>query len=167
MAGQTSYSLGAASPAFAGQLGDSGPFRVGTYSNGQGSAIPAGILVKLSADNTVTYLGGSTDQVAGVVLNQFARNPNDLTSTNAIQSGDACAVLEEGEVWLLAEEALAVTDKVYVRHTTGTGTQLGAVRNDSDTNTCRRLSGARIILGCSAAGPVLVYFSAAADASNL
>lgn len=165
--GQSTYSLGPSAAAFAGQLGDSGPHRIEAYVNGSGAQLPAGIAVVLSATDTVTTMNATGDQIAGFVLNQFARDPDDLTGTNAIQIGDDLNVLAEGAVWALAEEAMAVTDKVYVRFDSGTGTQMGAVRNDTDSATCRRLSGARVLRACSAAGPVLIYFSAAADASNL
>lgn len=171
MAGQTSYTFGAATPAFAGQLGDSGPSRTSSYLNDQGAQLPAGIFVALTADGKAKLPVLSTDQIAGCVINQFARNAGDsaltLTGTNVIAIGDNMSLLEEGAVWVLAEQAMAVTDKVFVRYAAGTGTQLGAVRKDADTATARRLSGARVLHATSAAGPCLVYFSASADASNL
>lgn len=165
--GQSTYSLGPSAAAFAGQLGDSGPHRIETYLNDSGAQLPAGIAVVLSATDKVTLMDATGDQIAGFVLNQVARNPDSLTGTNAIQIGDDLDVVAEGAVWALAEEAMAVTDKVYVRFDAGTGTQMGAIRNDADTATCRRLSGARVLRACSAAGPCLIYFSAAVDASNL
>lgn len=168
MAGQTSYSLGPAAPAFAGQKTGSGPSQVGTYVNDEGADLPAGVFVWLSAGGEAKLPTTATQQLAGVVLNQFARDPNDLTGTNAIGDGDSMAVLEEGDVWVLAEEAMAVTDKVYVRYDTGAGgSQKGAIRNDADTSTARRVTGARVRFATTAAGPCLISFSAAADASNL
>jgi hypothetical protein len=165
--GQSSYSVGPQAALPVGSLGDTGPRRVGTYLNDQGAQLPAGIFLAFTAEGKAKLPTASTDQIAGGVLNQYARNPDSLTGTNAVQIGDDMDLIEEGAFWALAEEAMAVTDKVYVRHTTGTGTQLGAIRNDTDTNTARRLSGCRVLRACTAAGPVLVYFSAAADASNL
>lgn len=165
---QSSYTLGPANAAFAGQKTESGPSQVGTYANNQGADIPAGVFVALTGDAQVTLPTTATVQLAGVVMNQFARDPNDLTGTNAVKAGASCAVLEFGDIWVLSEQAMAVTDKVFVRYAAGAGgTQLGAIRKDADTLTARRTSGARVRIGSSAAGPCLISFSAAADASNL
>lgn len=165
---QSSYTQGPATAAFPGQKTNSGASTVATYTNGQGVDIPAGVLVSLTSDNTVQLPSTATQQLAGVVLNQFARDPNDMTLTNAVKAGYSCAVLENGDVWVTAEQAMAVTDKVFVRYAAGAGgTQLGAIRKDIDTASARRASGARVRVGCSGAGPCLISFSAAADASNL
>lgn len=164
---QTSYSRSLGAAAFAGQLGDAGPHRIDSYVNDEGSDIPAGILVTHKGEGTIDLVDGSTDKLAGAVLNSFARNPDDLTGTAAITAGDTCNVLSEGAVWLLGEEAMAVGDAVYVRHAAGTGTQLGAVRNDADTASCRQVKGARVLKASTAAGPVLVYLSVSADTATL
>jgi len=164
---QTSYSRELSAAAFAGQLGDSGPHRIDSYVNDEGSDIPAGILVTHKAEGTIDLVDSGTDKLAGAVLNTFARNPDGLTGTAAVTAGDTCNVLSEGAVWLLGEEAMAINDAVYVRHAAGTGTQLGAVRNDADSASCRQVKGARVLKASTGAGPVLVYLSVSVDTATL
>lgn len=164
---QTSYSR-TQTTAFAGQLGDAGPHRISGFVNDQGADIPAGCFVSLKAEGTCDLPAGATEILAGIVLNSFARDPDNLTGTAAVQAGDVAPVLEEGAAWVRCEEAMAVTDNVFVRHAAGAGgSVLGLVRNDADTASARRVTGARVLIPATAAGICLVYFSAAADASNL
>jgi len=44
-----------------------------------------------------------------------------------------------------AEEAVAPGDTVYVRFAAGTGSTIGAIRNDADSTTCAALDGARVL----------------------
>lgn len=125
--------------AFAGQPGDSGPKRDSSSTNTTGSAIPAGIFVAQAATAGELKLPDSaTAKLLGVVLNSFARNPGDasvsLSGTAAIVSGGQANVRELGSVYMLSETSMAVTDKVYVRHTAnGAGKlQAGAIRNTLD-----------------------------------
>lgn len=165
---QTSYSDSIAA-AFAGQKGDG---RVEAWLNSEASDVPAGILVEIDSEGKFQLMTGATTHLAGGVINSFARDPGNaaaLASTNAIKAGAVANLMVEGSIWLLAEEAMAVDDDVFVRHTAnGAGKlQLGAVRNDNDSNNARQVTGARVLAGCSAAGPVLVYLSVAADTSNV
>lgn len=45
---------------------------------------------------------------------------------------DEISIVEEGEVAVVTEEALSQGDDVYCRFASGTGTELGAFRNDAD-----------------------------------
>lgn len=164
---QTSYSR-TFTQAFAGQLGDSGPNRIGSYVNDQGADIPAGCFVVHKAEGTADLPASATEKLAGVVVNSFARNPDDLSGTAAIQAGDTMNVLEEGAIWVSCEEALAVGADVYVRYASGAGgSVLGLVRSDGDTSSARRATGARVLVPSTGAGLCMIYFSAAADRSNL
>jgi hypothetical protein len=71
--------------------------------------------------------------------------------------GETVSVLRKGYVWAFAEEAMAITDGVYVRITSSGGnTVLGKVRNDADTATATLATGIRVAKACTAAGPVLL-----------
>lgn len=164
---QTSYSR-TQTTAIAGQLADAGPSRVSAFLNDQGADIPAGCFVSLKAEGTCDLPAGATEILAGVVVNSFARDPDNLTGTAAVQAGDVANILEEGAIWVRCEEAMAVTDNVFVRHASGAGgSVLGLVRNDADTASARRVTGARVLIPSTGAGLVMLYFSASADASNL
>lgn len=135
---QTSYSR-SFDNAFAGQPGDSGFKRDISYLNTTASAMPAGIGVCQAATAGEMKLPDSaTAKFVGVILNSFAREPGNqdvsLSGTAAIVVGGGANVRELGSVYALCEEAMAVTDKVFMRHTAnGAGKlQAGAFRNDSD-----------------------------------
>ena len=165
MAFQTTYSR-SPDAAFAGQLGDAGDTRIVSLKNDQGADIPAGVIVSRKAEGTCDLPAGATELMAGAVVNSFARNPNDLSGTAAVKDQEQCNVLEEGAIWLLCEEAMAVLDDVYVRYASGSGgSQLGAIRNDADTSTARQSKGIRVLRATTGAGPCLCYVSVAADTS--
>ncbi len=87
--------------------------------------------------------------------------PDHETATE-FAVGQPIPVLEEGEIVAYAEEAMAITDTVYVRHTSdgGSNTVLGRVRNDADSNRCASMAGRlRVKRACTAAGPVLLEFA--------
>ncbi len=131
MAVQTSYSTNFGA-AIAGQLAEN--THVSSLKNDQAATIPAGVGVSLKAAGTADLPAGATEKLAGVVVNSYARNPNDLTGTGAILDQDMMNVLDEGAIYVVTEETIAVTDSVYMRHTAnGAGKlQLGAFRNDAD-----------------------------------
>lgn len=166
MAFQTTYSR-APDAAFAGQLGDAGDTRIVSLKNDQGADIPAGVIVSRKAEGTADLPAGATELMAGAVVNSFARNPNDLSGTAAVKDQEQFNCLEEGAIWLLCEEAMAITDDVFVRHASGTGTQLGAIRNDIDSNTARQSKGIRVLRATTGAGPCLCYVSVAADTAGI
>lgn len=164
---QTSYSRGPATVGFAGMIGAPNAL-VFSFINDQGANIPAGVFLSHKAEGTADLVAGASERLAGVAVNSFARNPNDLTSTAAITAGDSMDVLTEGFIWVRCEEAMAVNDPVYIRHTANGGnTQLGAVRNDADTTTARLCKGARVMTPSTGAGIVLLFVSVAADTAAL
>ncbi len=56
--------------------------------------------------------------------------------------GETVGCLRRSLAWMRAEEAIAVTDTVYVRvATTATQTQIGSLRNDADSGTAQAISG--------------------------
>lgn len=139
------------SAAFPGQLAEDTEPYLRSLTNAESSAaITPGVFVRHSAENAVTNLSAGTDEIAGVVVNSFAREPGVDSAIDGWAAGTTVPVLDEGAVWVLSEEALAVGDPVHTRFVahTGVGTVLGAIRNDVDTNgtaTCRRVKGARVL----------------------
>jgi hypothetical protein len=164
---QTSYSR-SYSGRVAGQLSDSGDHRIESFLNDEGSAIPAGIGVALKSAGKAEEIDSAADNMLGISVFSFARNPNDLTGTDAIQNGDTFNVLVEGACFVAVEETVAVGDPVYVRVTSdgGSNTQLGKFRNDSDSGRCKLVKGARWLSAGSTSSPAELYFSAAAEQSK-
>lgn len=137
MAAQTSYSRNP-SAAFAGMLGDSRNHVISSRLNGESSNVPAGVFMAQGTEGKAASLAAATDKLCGIVLNSFARNPGDsalsLSGTEAYGPKAIMPICEEGPVWVVCEEAMAIGDDVYVRYSTnGTGKLIvGAVRNDPD-----------------------------------
>lgn len=161
MAFQTSYDRTPGKP-FSGTPGDTGPKRDGSYLNTEGSDIPAGIAVTLKSEGEIELFDASTDTIAGIVLNTFARDPNDLTGSAAVKDDDMCNVRELGAVYVAVEETVTVGEPVYCRHTSdgGSNTQLGKFRNDSDSGRARLVAGARWLQGGTTTSPALLHFNA-------
>lgn len=59
--------------------------------------------------------------------------------------GDQLGVQVFGSCWVIAEEAMARGDTVYVRTGAGTNTGLGAIRNDDDSSSCVAYTGAKVL----------------------
>ncbi len=157
------------SGAFSGQLGDTGPKRSGTYVNDQGADIPSGVFVAFKSETSQAKKcdlpADAGDELAGIVLNSFARDPDNLTGVAAVKSGAACNVLEWGSAFMAVEESMAVGDDVYCRITSdgGSNTQLGKIRNDSDSGKCVKVPGARVMFGGTTSQPALIFFDAAVN----
>ncbi len=110
----------------------------------------------------------------GVVLRQpikTMQNPSNLyigpaqdgiAASNTLAhyvDGDTCPVLQEGNVGVFTEEAVADQDPVYVRIASGAGgTVLGAFRNDAEGGNCILVPNARFI-GAWESGVAEAHFS--------
>lgn len=166
---QTSYAL-TQSAAYEGARGDSRPADILPARNVSGGELPFGRFVKATTDSQgVTVLGASSDVIKGVTVLTAARMPRGSnwvsgapvsTSATGIQDGAQCDVLSRGTVWMIAEEALAITDTLFTRYDASgaTGSQaLGRVRNDADTSTAVSLAGkARLMTTAAAAGDLVL-----------
>ncbi len=160
---QTSYAR-TYDKAASGQLGDTGPHRVESFTNDEGTDIPAGIAVVQKAEGTCDEYDNSSDVVLGVTVLSYAKDPSGLSGEDAIEDGAVCGVLTEGAIWVQVETTIAVTDAVYVRHTAeAPDLQLGRFRNDADTNKAAVLKGARWLSSGTAGGCALLYYSRAAQ----
>ncbi len=74
-----------------------------------------------------------------------------------LEDGETASLVRKGRVWVVVEEAVAVGDDVYFRHTAGGGgSELGAFRNDADTASCDQLTQANWLVGSSGAGVALL-----------
>jgi hypothetical protein len=109
---------------------------------GAGGTFTIGIAALAAAASVLT-------EVAGVVMHvPMAEQAGLYGSTDGLvyEDGDPVDVMDEGNVWVEAEEAMVFTDTVYVRVASGAGgSLLGKVRNDADTSTCIAHTGAKVI----------------------
>jgi hypothetical protein len=77
----------------------------------------------------------------------FVKASQSVVTDTGYETGMAVAVVKKGNIWVIAEEAVSPGDTVHVRHTAnGTGkTEIGAVRNDTDSSTCSALAYAEVL----------------------
>jgi len=156
---QTSYAVDPAL-AFRGQLGDPNVdmFAI-PLANGAAAAVGFGIMVRRDATNPETQFDifSATGQTpAGILAHTHAQQDPTLADPLGVALLEPASVVRRGRIWVVTEEAIAVGDAVYFRHTSGTGTEIGAFRNDADTASCDQITSARWLRGCSAAGVALL-----------
>jgi hypothetical protein len=94
-------------------------------------------------------------EVAGVVMYVPMHEQASDGTGLVYADGEPVDVMDEGEIWVEAEEAMIFTDTVYVRVGSGAGgSLLGKVRNDADSGSCIEHTGARVVEYESATGLV-------------
>jgi len=129
--------------AFPGMVADNGLRDDRSFTNEGTAALKAGLMIVQGTDEDDGILPSSTGQdPIGVVLH-FHNTDQDLASGEVVGKDSLGVVRKKGRVWVRVEEAIALGDAVYFRHTSGTGTEIGAFRNDADTSTCDQVSNAR------------------------
>jgi hypothetical protein len=167
---QTSYAENLAG-AQLGMLGDAGfTDKVSRYS---AAVIPYGRCVifdttpgkvKLpAAAADVLDANSESRKVEGIVLRTEAIEvqPDNVlgvagANVPAYPIGYSMSILRKGRVWVWAEEAVTVTDQVFVRHTAAVNEVPGNFRQDVDTANAELLHGARFLTATAAAGLVLL-----------
>lgn len=154
---QTSYAIAPAA-AVAGLVADAALVN-SLISKGAEVAIPFGVFVTQGTAASQAKLPTATGHVTGKGGLGFATA--DLSkeyNASGYAIDDAVPILRNGRVWVVCEEAMALGDSVFVRFAAGTGTQLGAVRNDADTATAVALQGAVVVTASSGAGICEIEF---------
>ncbi len=132
---QTAYTV-EAELAFRGMLGDPNDdgFKI-PLSNGAAAAQGFGIMVRRDATNLedqFDILSAAGQAPVGVLVHNHAQENPALTGFLGVDLLEPASVLRRGRIWVRVEEAITVCDGVFFRHTTGTGTEIGAFRNDLD-----------------------------------
>jgi hypothetical protein len=159
--------------AFAGMIADFGGRRsVQSMLNGEAAAeIAFGKFVVQSTPQTPgpASAGGGTPALAklpaaagddfsggGVVLQSHDYDKRlDLGAVGVLPKR-IMGVMRVGKVWMRCEQAMAVTDPVFIRHTTNGALVPGDVRKDADTARAVQLYGARVVQATTAAGLVQI-----------
>lgn len=104
-------------------------------ANGAAAAVGFGIMVRRDATNPedqFDVLSAAGQTPLGVLVHTQAQQNPALADPLGVDLLEMASVLRRGRIWVPVEEAVAVGDSVYCRHTTGTGTEIGAFRNDAD-----------------------------------
>lgn len=120
-------------------------------------AIPVGSFVVLTAtDQDTCELPDAAGEAPsgrglGVALRHQARESADYAA------GDQVDILTQGEVWVVAEDAVTAGGGAFVRHTSGGGgTRLGGFRSDADTATADAMASVTFTRDASAAALTVV-----------
>ena len=169
---------------FAGQIDNSSQDpKIRSMLNKTGGSTNAGLAVKAISSGSGIVPGGpggrsgtdqagvlalTTDQIAGITVLDMQTDPDNLAGSYSFHEGVEMPVLEDGDIWVLQDFALAsAADPVYVRFAAGSGTVNvpGAFGNAADTASCRLAAGAYWkSIGSGVAGtPALLHFSSAID----
>lgn len=128
-------------------------------ANGAAAAVGFGIMVRRDATNPEDQFDifSATGQTPlGVLVHTHAQQDPTLADPLGVALLETASVLRRGRIWVVVEEAITVGDDVYFRHTAGTGTEIGAFRNDADTASCDQITNAQWLIGSAAAGVALL-----------
>lgn len=132
---QTSYSRFFSGP-FAGQILDSGVHYKRSRTALSGSDLPAGVgvIAKSGNETACESPASATTPLVGIVINDFARDPDSLSGVAAVKDTTQAPLMVEGPIMVPVEQDVTEADQVFVRYTAnGAGKlQLGAFRKDLD-----------------------------------
>ena len=83
--------------------------------------------------------------------------PTDNATGEALyKQGEEISVMRKGRIWVYVEEAVAVNDSVFLRHTVNGALLAGDFRTDDDTARADQIPNARFITATTAAGLAVV-----------
>ena len=135
----------------------------GEYVNGETTdRLPYGRFVQEGAnDGEFLNLSGAGNTIAGItVFNEaYEKDENGLAG---VPPQEPVSLMEDGELYLIAEVAVSKNDPVFTRHTVnaspGEFDDIGRVRNDADGANADAVPTARFKESVSAGKLVRVYY---------
>ena len=116
----------------------------------------AGVVVARSGESGAAAVSSSAlvGQALGVTAYTSVNAP--ATTGEECPAGRQAEIVRRGQGYLNGEEAMALTDSVFVRFASGAGgTVLGSVRNDADSTTAVANANIRVERASTGPGPVL------------
>lgn len=130
-------------------------------------SLPYGRFVKAGTAGGVVPLDNTADVLVGITVfnEQQEKGPISGAVNGQVQAGipsnKPVALLEEGEIYMIAEQAVTPSNSVFVRFGgTLTGfNAIGRVRADDDTATAKAEPRAKFRSSAAAGGLVIVYFN--------
>lgn len=133
MSVQTSYELEHAE-GFVGQFADLQLTNVFSRSV-ETAEIDFGLaVVRGTADDQCILPSATGQSFLGITARTIAGTA-DTAGDRKYQPNESANILDEGVIYAICEDGCTQGDPVYFRHTTGTGTVIGALRTDADTAT--------------------------------
>jgi hypothetical protein len=145
--------------AYAGMLADTGFKHTVSLVSEEATSFPHGVaLVRGTAEDQALLPTGAA-KIRAIAQHSHS-NEVGGDDANLIDDERVFNGLAVGRIHALVEEAIAIGDAVYVRVSAGTGTQLGAFRNDADTASCLLASGMRWVTAGDADNPPILEIDA-------
>jgi len=150
-AGQSTYNTDP-DVAFPGMALDNGPRDVVSFTNEEAAdALLGGLMVVQGTEADDALLPAATgDDPLGIVMHNHSLD-FDLADGEVVAVDGLGAALKKGRIWVRVEEAIALGDDVYFRHTAAGAEQAGEFRTDADGGDADQLTNARW------AGPSATY----------
>ncbi len=132
---QTAYTVEAAL-GFRGLLGDPNDdsFAI-PLANGAAAAQGFGLMMRRDATNPLDQFdifSAAGQTPVGVTVHTQAQEDPSLADPLGIALLESASLLRRGRIWVRTEVAITLGDGVFWRHTTGSGTEIGAFRNGFD-----------------------------------
>lgn len=120
------------------------------------AGIPYGVFVAKAAAGTVKVPVLTGDVTATGVGFMYLDDTRQFNTVGVPLNGN-CAILRKGYIYVLTETAFAEEGAVFARFTANGGnTQLGKIRNDTDSGNAVAVPNARFVTTGSAAGLAIV-----------
>jgi hypothetical protein len=93
---------------------------------------------------SLTVTDNALASVAPSFAAAYSKQDTGVSALDTVYlAGETVGVQRKKRIWCQVEEAVVKSDTPYVRISTGTGTQRGALRNDADSGTCVVATGLR------------------------
>lgn len=103
--------------------------------NEEATRVSFGLMVRqgTTAEQMQNFSAAAQDVIGVTVHRHTEKAKTTGTAEEIAATGGKADVLRKGRIWVVTEEAVALTDDVYFRHTAkGGNTTIGAFRTDSD-----------------------------------
>lgn len=140
MSVQTSYAAEHI-PGFVGQYADLQLSNVFSRSV-ETAAVDFGLAVVRGTADDQCILPSATGQSFLGITGRTIAGTADTAGDRKYQVGESANILDEGLIYAICEDGCTQGDPVFFRHTTGTGTVIGALRTDADTATADEIPNA-------------------------
>lgn len=98
-------------------------------------------VVRGTADDQAILPSATGGSLLGITGRTIAGTAN-TAGDRKYQVGESANILDEGVIYAICEDGCTQGDPVFFRHTTGTGTVIGALRTDADTATADEIPNA-------------------------
>ena len=109
-------------------------------------------VVRGTADDQCILPSATGQSFVGITARTIAGTA-DTAGDRKYQVGETANLLDEGVIYAICEDGCIPGDDVFFRHTSGTGTVIGALRTDADTASADQIANA-VWVTTTAAGEI-------------